>query len=181
MITIKKQKGVGLVEVLVALLLLAVGVLGYAALQLRAVDASSEAMARSQALLVMRGLTESIRSNVAGQGSYPVAVRTYTDYKAATEVPPSCLNTSCTPALFAAYDAYQSAKAAFTNGIRITMNNCPGVSVASVKRQCLFAAWGDTEFVVEGNGDTRTVSHSACMLDAGIYVSQARCIMMEAY
>ncbi|MEF9994952.1 MAG: prepilin-type N-terminal cleavage/methylation domain-containing protein, partial [Acinetobacter sp.] len=35
------QKGVGLIEVLVALLLLAVGVLGYSILQIRAVDASS--------------------------------------------------------------------------------------------------------------------------------------------
>jgi len=43
MLTMNKQKGVGLMEVLVALLLLAVGVLGYAVLQLKAVDASSEA------------------------------------------------------------------------------------------------------------------------------------------
>ena len=40
------QKGVGLIEVLVALVLLAVGVLGYSILQLRAVDASSEALSR---------------------------------------------------------------------------------------------------------------------------------------
>ena len=45
------QKGVGLVEVLVALLLLAVGVLGYSILQIRAVDASSEALSRSQGML----------------------------------------------------------------------------------------------------------------------------------
>ena len=36
------QAGVGLMEVLVALLLLAIGVLGYVALQLRAFDASAE-------------------------------------------------------------------------------------------------------------------------------------------
>lgn len=44
----------GLLEVLVALILLAIGVLGYVALQLRAMDASSEALSKSQAILVMR-------------------------------------------------------------------------------------------------------------------------------
>jgi len=43
----KYQAGVGLMEVLVALLLLAIGVLGYVALQLRAIDASSEALTKS--------------------------------------------------------------------------------------------------------------------------------------
>lgn len=43
----KAQAGVGLLEVLVALILLAIGVLGYVALQLRAMDASSEALSKS--------------------------------------------------------------------------------------------------------------------------------------
>ena len=60
--TYKNQKGVGLVEVLVALLLLAVGVLGYTILQLRAVDASGEALMRSQGIMVLRGLSENMRS-----------------------------------------------------------------------------------------------------------------------
>ena len=66
---LNKQKGVGLVEVLVALVLLAVGVLGYAALQLRAIDATSEALNRSQATVILRGLTESIRANPLAQNS----------------------------------------------------------------------------------------------------------------
>lgn len=54
----KYQAGVGLMEVLVALLLLAIGVLGYVALQLRAIDASSEALTKSQGILILRGLAE---------------------------------------------------------------------------------------------------------------------------
>ena len=170
---LKKQKGVGLIEVLVALLLLAIGVLGYAALQLRAVEASSEAMTRSQALLVMRSLTESIRANVAGQSDYPAAVKTYTDYTAATTAPSACLDSSCTPAQFATYEAYQSAKSAFIVGMKMTMTDCPGVASASVKRQCLFGAWGDTVIT--------STSYANCMSAAGVYASQAKCIMMEAY
>ncbi len=173
MINANKQKGVGLIEVLVALLLLAIGVLGYAALQLRAVEASSEAMTRSQALLVMRSLTESIRVNVAGQASYPAAVQSYVNYTSATSAPTSCANSSCTAAQFATYDAYQSAKSAFVVGMKMTMTNCPGVSSASVKRQCLFGAWGDTTITA--------TDYTNCMSTAGVYKSQARCIMMEAY
>jgi Tfp pilus assembly protein PilV len=54
--TKKSELGVGLVEVLVALILLAIGVLGYTALQLRAVDASNEALTKSQATVLLRGL-----------------------------------------------------------------------------------------------------------------------------
>ena len=67
MISIKSQQGVGLVEVLVALLLLAVGVLGYSILQFRAIDASSEALTRSQGVLVLRSLAEGIRANPTGR------------------------------------------------------------------------------------------------------------------
>ena len=45
----KQQTGVGLVEILVALLVLAIGVLGYAGLQLSALKGSESAQTRAQA------------------------------------------------------------------------------------------------------------------------------------
>lgn len=171
--TKRKQAGVGLIEVLVALVLLAIGVLGYVALQLRAVDASSEALIRSQAMTVMRNLTESIRANTAGQSSYPAAVRSYVDFTGTTTAPTSCLNTACTPAQMATYDAYQAAQSAATFGIKISMTDCPGTTSASVKRQCLFGAWGNTTI--------SATSYTNCMSTAGIYTAQAQCLMMEAY
>ncbi|RZL15425.1 MAG: type IV pilus modification protein PilV [Pedobacter sp.] len=170
---IKNQKGVGIVEVLVALLLLAVGVLGYVALQLRAVEASSEALNRSQALVVMRSVTESIRANVAGQSFYPTAMQRYTDYTTATAAPTSCLNSACTPSQLANYEAYESAKMAYEVGIKVTMTDCPGVSTASVKRQCIFGAWGNTAIT--------STSYANCMSNDGTYLPEARCVMMEAY
>lgn len=58
----KKNQGVGMVEVLVALTLLAIGVLGFTALQLRAVDATAEANNRIQAMNLARDLAERIRA-----------------------------------------------------------------------------------------------------------------------
>ena len=180
MIIIKHQKGVGLMEVLVALLLLAIGVLGYTVLQLRAVDASSEALSRSQGMLILRGLAENIRANPAGQVNYPTAVRSYTKSAVAPSVPSvNCFNptTACTPAEMANYDAYNVAKSAFDIGMTVTMADCPGVSVAPIKRQCLFIGWDDTTFTATAT----TADVTSCMSSAGIYTPSSRCLMMEAY
>lgn len=182
---INKYKGIGMIEVLVALLILAIGVLGYVALQVRAVDASGEALTRSQAMMVMRGLTESIRANTAAQADYPAAVRNYTGFSATTNAPTNnCFNALCTSAQLANFDAYQAAKAAFNHGIQLSMGDCPGVPgvsevvgvrAAEAKRQCLFAAWDKTTL------SSATFGYSNCMSSTGVYVTQATCLMLEAY
>lgn len=166
----RNQKGIGMVEVLVSLVLLAIGVLGYTALQLRAIEAGDEALVKSQATMLLRGLTESIRANPQGQSSYPAAVRNYTSQNAPS-APKSCLNTTCTPAQMATYEAYLLARSANQIGVMISMNECPGVN--SIKRQCLFAAWEKTS--ISPN------NYSECMSANGVYVANARCVMMEAY
>lgn len=174
----KNYRGVGMVEVLVALLLLAIGVLGYVALQVRAVDASSEALTRSQAMLILRSLAENIRVNVAGQSNYPAAVRGYTSYSSSTTAPTSCMNSPCTAAQMATFDAYEAAKTANALAIKITMDTCPGIpSTVTTKRQCLFAAWGNTTI----SATATTANYSNCMSTAGIYETSATCLMMEAY
>lgn len=174
------QKGVGLVEVLVALLLLAVGVLGYSILQIRAVDASSEALSRSQGMLVLRTMAENMRANPTGQTSYPAAVRAFTNITSSpTEPSPSCSNptSACTPAQMANFDAFMAARSAFDLGMNITMANCPGVNSAPIPRQCLFIAWGDTTL----SATSTTADVSTCMNTTGVYVNGSNCLMMEAY
>ena len=171
MIDLKKEQGVGMIEVLVALLILALGVLGYVAVQLRAMDASTEALTKSQAILVMRGLAENIRSNPAALSSYPAQVRSYISYSSSTSAPKSCLNAACTPAEMATYDAYNTAKSADQYGMKITMDNCPGVATTlSMQRQCLYTFWGKT-----------TPAVANCMSTTGTYVSGSTCLMMEVY
>ncbi|MDV2469344.1 type IV pilus modification protein PilV [Acinetobacter chinensis] len=183
----KMQKGVGMVEVLVALLVLALGVLGYVALQLRAVDASAEALSKSQAMLIMRGLAEDIRSNPQAFAEYPVRVREYSNYSADTAEPSTCMNTACTAVNMATFDAYQAAKNAHQYGMKITMENCPGVTPAmALRRQCLFIFWGKTEpkrttVTAEDGTETTTIDASECMQGNGTYVDGASCLMMEAY
>ncbi|RLL48594.1 type IV pilus modification protein PilV [Acinetobacter cumulans] len=168
------QQGVGLVEVLVALILLAIGVLGYTALQVRAVEASTEATQRSHALFVLRGLTESIRANNAGRNEYAALVnRAVPD-----SITVSCINpesAECSAAGLAENDVLQAQANARNFGMHLRMESCPGTAAlpdASTRRSCLYAAWGETDI---------RANSSACMSNAGVYVVGASCIMLEAY
>ena len=56
------QRGVGLIEVLVAVLLLSVAVLGFSALQMRAISATDESLVRTKSLTLVRNLAEVMRA-----------------------------------------------------------------------------------------------------------------------
>lgn len=170
----KYQKGVGLIEVLVALLLLGIGILGYGALYLKAMEASSEALIRSQAVVISRGLTESIRVNPEGQSEYSGALQTYTSIIDKPAKPKVCISgVTCTAKEIALYDAYLAATSAFSLGMHLTMTDCPGTQNAINKRNCIFVAWGETKL--------EPTKYSQCMNNSGIYVARSNCLMMEAY
>ncbi|WP_440454424.1 type IV pilus modification protein PilV [Psychrobacter sp. ASPA161_9] len=59
---LNSQLGVGLVEVLVAVLLLSVAVLGFSALQMRAISATDESLVRTKSLTIVRNLAEIMRA-----------------------------------------------------------------------------------------------------------------------
>ncbi|MEJ6066381.1 type IV pilus modification protein PilV [Psychrobacter sp. 16-Bac2893] len=56
------QSGVGLIEVMVAVLLLSIAVLGFSALQMRAINATDESLVRTKSLTVVRNITEIMRA-----------------------------------------------------------------------------------------------------------------------
>lgn len=69
--TENRQAGFSMIEVLVTLLVFTVGLLGLAALQLNALQGTSDSAQRSQATAVLQDLAERIRANPqAGAGNY---------------------------------------------------------------------------------------------------------------
>lgn len=60
-----KQHGVALIEVMVAVLLLSVGLLGYSALQVRAVKATQSSLQRTTASILAGNILEVMRANKA--------------------------------------------------------------------------------------------------------------------
>lgn len=67
-----RQRGVGLIEVLVAVLILSIAFLGVAALQARSLATSNSAMARSLATIASYSILDAMRADVASAraGSY---------------------------------------------------------------------------------------------------------------
>jgi type IV pilus assembly protein PilV len=99
--------GFTLIEVLVAVLVLAVGLIGGTAMQLHALRARQESALLSTAVQAAASMAERIRAN-AGQRSVYLGL----DYDAAIEpnpVPPRslCQDAACAPAALAALDVYE--------------------------------------------------------------------------
>ncbi|WP_312158819.1 type IV pilus modification protein PilV [Acinetobacter sp.] len=154
------QKGVGLVEVLVALVLLSIAVLGFVALQIRAVGASVEAGMNVQASNIARDLAERMRVNRGG----------LEEYKKVTTPPTTCASAFCTANEMAQYDYAQVESRASNLGMSINVLNCQG---STLVRKCVYVAWEGTT-ATDGTASTNCTNGTA-------YVPNAKCIIMEVY
>ena len=182
------QRGVGLVEVLVALLLLAVAVLGFSAMQMTAVKATDESLMRTRALTIMRGGAETIRANSSGISAFKTAVNGSTDSITVDDTAitkDSCIkNTagapaataSCTINQLATRDGLLLRSYAAENDINVGLvpDGCPGTS-GNQERQCFVASWGDTTVALSDS------AANACANANGTYTNGAECFIMEAY
>lgn len=172
---VKYQQGVGLLEVLVALMLLAIAVLGFVALQLRAVEATAEGANRIQAINIARDLAEKIRINRTAMASYANALSSATN-QAAT--PTNCYTAFCTPAAKAGFDVNEAYLQANSLGMRLNMLSCPGTANG---RRCIYVAWGKTDAV---DTTATTTGHTACTTSSSSsfsYNDSSTCVVMETY
>lgn len=182
------QSGIGLIEVMVALLLLAVAVLGFSAMQMSAIKATDESLMRTRSLAIMRGGAETMRTNPSGIAAFKAAINgssdtVSVDSKSITK--DSCLTSSntapaaaasCTINQLATRDGLLLKSYAKANDINIGMvlDGCPGTS-GNQELQCFVASWGDTTI---GLSDTEP---KACANANGSYKNGAECFIMEAY
>ncbi|KAF0193008.1 MAG: type IV pilus assembly protein PilV [Gammaproteobacteria bacterium] len=96
-----RSRGSSLMEVLVTVVVLSIGLLGLAGLQLTGLRANGAAEARSVATLLAYDMTDRMRANNDGviSGAYNAVDGSETD--------PGCISTGCTAAQLAVYDAWQ--------------------------------------------------------------------------
>jgi len=182
------QAGVGLIEVMVALLLLAVAVLGFSALQMSAIKATDESLMRTRSLAIMRGGAEAMRNNPSGIAAFKAAINGSSnainiDGRSITK--DSCITNAataptaaqtCTINQLATRDGLLLKSYAGNNDINIGMapNGCPG-TLGKQELQCFVASWGDTTVALD---DTES---DACANASGTYKNGAECFIMEAY
>lgn len=188
------QSGVGLVEVMVALLLLMVAVLGYSALQGQAIKVTNESLERSQSLVMMRTIAEKIHAN-------PSAITTYENSLNIVGTPTSpsklcgldgiAVTALCQPAELAAAESFKIRSELQNYDFQIQMHPCPntggtGTNAAAniMYSYCLISAWGDTTPTIGTNKDTdcltkRVIKDGALEEAGGSYHPKATCMMME--
>jgi type IV pilus assembly protein PilV len=94
-------QGFSLLEVLVAVVILAIGLLGLAALQISGLRYISASNMRYQAMVQAVDMSERMRANMAGVGN-----GSYSNVSGVGSNP-GCISTSCSPSGIAATDIYQ--------------------------------------------------------------------------
>ncbi|PIE47215.1 MAG: type IV pilus modification protein PilV [Gammaproteobacteria bacterium] len=171
------QKGVGLIEVLVALLLLAIAVLGYSALQMTAIKLTNESAKRTTANLIMQQLGQNIRAN-------PTAIKVYANqlnqgFNPSAASPNQLCgiklaslgnSNSCTAQQLAVAEADVITQKTQQAGLTIKMIACPASGRHDV--YCAIIAWGKTLAIMGEN-------MNACVNNKGIYHPNSTCLIAE--
>lgn len=101
-----KQQGAGLIEVLIALLVLAIGLLGLGALQTQSLKFNNESYFRTQATLLAMDMADRLRANKAYARSAPSAY-TFTASDQSAVALDACQTGVCAPGALAQYDFKQ--------------------------------------------------------------------------
>lgn len=160
------QRGIGMMEILVALLILAIGALGFIALQYRALEASSESTYRVQAMTIARDLAERIRVNRNSYSVYQSQLSAASDQKTYKT---NCLTTDCSDTDLADFDVSQVVARAASFGMTMNIMDCQNTK----NRSCIYVAWGDSS-ATDGAGTGDCTNGNA-------YNSSSTCIIMETY
>jgi type IV pilus assembly protein PilV len=115
---VKSSKGFTLIEVLIAVLVLSIGLLGLASLQANGMRSNFTAYARSQAVILANDMADRIRAN-------PTAAALYNNINAPAG-DPGCTAADCTAAEIADHDTavwYTNLQNALPNGTGTVTGN----------------------------------------------------------
>jgi len=153
---VSRQAGYSFFEVLVAMLVLGIAVMGFAGLQVRALDSTGVAHTRSQAMTIASELVERIRANPSALATYstpglygvPAVILPVGD---PTSWGTTCYTTNanqngCAPAVMATFDVQEIQYLAneLLPAGRVDLRNCAGVAGTPLDR-CVFVSWSGTD------------------------------------
>ena len=162
-----RQQGVGMLEVLIALLVLVIGVLGFAGLQLVALKNTGEASHRAHATLIAQDAIERFPSNPSqlafylNDDNWPVEILSSGGEPSNWK---KCMDSSCTDSQMATWDIEQLswvARNTLPAGL-VLAKNCDFNGM-----QCVIVSW-------DGQNP------AACMSNAGVNEDAASsCLVLE--
>jgi type IV pilus assembly protein PilV len=166
----KTQLGVSLIELLIALVVLSVGMLGMASMEIQAKRLAFDAAQRSQAVALADDMLERMRGNPTALSNY--VVNNLGGGSIGTEPTPNCKSASCSGAALAAHDLWEWERA--LNGAAETITSggtTTNVGGLDSPRACITNTNGYVELVIVWKGRTETANPagSSCGEGLGLY------------
>jgi len=169
----KYQNGVGLMEVIIAMLLLAVGVLGFSLLQYRSLEVGGQALKKVEAMTLARNLGERMYVNKAAyDGIYKKGIA----QKGSVS---SCKNDGkttnyCSFNAFAQKDLADISALGAEHEMSIDVLPCPDTKN---NRNCIYVAWDETQAIQDdAKADIACTNKTTFS-----YKPAAHCVVVEAY
>lgn len=162
-----KQFGMSLIEVLISVLVLAIGILGMAGLQMNAKQTNFEALQRSTASALMQNMLERMRANSTALADYA---------SDQTSAPKDCTANSCTASELAAWDRWE-----WKQLLEGTSESGRGGLVDPTA--CIIHDAGDVAVTVYWTGlaDIRHTSANACAGLAAGDISKIRVLELQVF
>lgn len=165
-----KQNGISLIELLIALVVLSVGMLGMASMEIQAKRLAFDAAQRSQAVALANDILERMRGNPTALSSY--AVSNLGGESISTEPSPNCKTASCDSAQLAAHDLWEWEQA--LDGASETLTSGGTTSKTGgldSPRACITNTNGYVVLVLvwKGRDETQNPGGSTCGEGLGLY------------
>ncbi len=146
-----RQQGVTLIEAMIALLVISIGLLGIAALQITAMSQNTSSLNHSQAVWIAYNMSDRIRANTTEFNTY-IGIDTNNSYNQ------DCMSGACTTGMMVTADAtdWGNLIAALPAGRGIIANDPDGLSITVM--------WDD-----DGTGATGTGCGNDTSVDLTCY------------
>lgn len=145
----QRQRGITLIESLVALVVAALGVLGIVGIQMRTLIDTSSSVRRAQAVRLIEDLSERMRANPNALMNIDDFVGDYASMPAKNATPsPNCATNACNSVSQAQYDLFVWQQSVLQNlpGSKASVFTAPGESTAGNQRQLgVIIAWRENE------------------------------------
>ena len=147
-----KNAGFTMIEVLVAMVILAIGLLGVATMQATGLRNNHSAYLRTQASLLGYDMTDRMRANNTGVEAGA--------YNSISGIPsdPGCITTGCTPAQMAQYDAF-----AWNTQLAAMLPSGQGTVAVVASIATITVMWDDDRSGATGTGCSGGSSDLKCL------------------
>jgi len=147
----RRQSGFGLFEILITIIIVAIGLLGLAAMQATGLKNNESGYRASQATVLAYDIADRMRANMGGINSYLTSAMTLDEAEAAGEVGGCKTTAGCSPAELAQTDLVEWAAALDTD-----LPNPTGLIALNGTTYTVTVSWDDDMDGVENDADDPT-------------------------